>query len=121
MKQSTKKRKLSNIRYIFNLIFNFSLNDYEMEKQGISTLDIENGKETEMTNGENNKDGADSNNSHKAITQRVNKILNDKTYISTDDMETTIVMNAGNCYHENISPKNYNAKRKLNFINFLII
>ncbi len=81
----------------------------------ISTLDIENGKDAEVKNGENVKDtAADSNNSsYKAITQRVNKILNDKTYISTDDMQTTIVMSAGNCYHENISPTNYNAKRKL--------
>jgi len=52
------------------------------------------------------------NNNFKIISQRVNKILNDKTYISTDDMETTIIVNAGNCYHENISPKNYNSKRK---------
>lgn len=94
-----------------------------MEREGISTLDVENGKELDAKDGENDKDEADSTtnnvNNYKAITQRVNKILNDKTYISTDDMETTIVMNAGNCYHENISPKNYNAKRKFMLI-FLI-
>lgn len=82
-----------------------------MEREGISTFENGNGKEVEMQEEENEKNENDSNNNYKSISQRVNKILNDKTYISTDDMEVSIVMSAGNCYHENISPKGYNAKR----------
>ena len=84
-----------------------------MEREGISTLENENEKDSQKKNDEMKNDGAESNTNYKSITQRVHKILNDKTYISTDDMETTIVMSAGNCFHENISPKNYNAKRNL--------
>lgn len=59
---------------------------------------------------EENQDGEPVN-MYKAISNRVNRLLNDKNYVSTDDMTTTIIFQAGNCYHENISPKNFNVKR----------
>ncbi len=107
MNQNQKK-----IKYILKIfLINKCLEDYDMERDRISYFEDGKGKDVLMQEEDNEKNQNDQNNNYKSISQRVNKILNDKTYISTDDMEINTIMNAGNCYHENISPKGYDAKR----------
>jgi len=59
---------------------------------------------------ENIKDEENNLNVNKFITKKVDKILNDKAYLSSDDMNTTLVFSEGNCIHENICPKSSDSK-----------
>jgi hypothetical protein len=90
----------------------------DLNKKEIEEIDLEIEQDNKDTFEKINSDGENENkvedpslkNSYKSLSTRVNKILNDKNYVSTDDMNTSIILNAGGCYHENISPKTFNGK-----------
>ena len=66
-----------------------------------------------MEGDDTTKEEDNNTNLNKIISNRVNKILNDKNYLSTDDMNNAVIYREGNCIHEIICPKSVEAKRNL--------